>query len=40
MDIEKALKNYLNNKGPKIKVNDFCSILNKSMFTMAVTPFF
>ena len=30
MDIEKALRNYLNNKGPKVKVNDFCSILNNN----------
>lgn len=30
MDIEKALRNYLNNKGPKVKVNDFCSVLNNN----------
>ena len=30
MDIEKALKNYLNNKGPRVRINDFCCVLNNN----------
>ena len=40
MDIEKALRNYLNSKGPKVKVNDFCNALDNNDINAIINVIF